>query len=75
MSNETRGLPQTPEQVDEFINGLVFTGEQVAGQDGELLIPLADAIRALTGLRSRPHTAAGVQPSTTGHSHDLPPVG
>ena len=34
MSSETTGdLPQTPEQVEKFINALVFTGEQVAEPD------------------------------------------
>lgn len=45
------------ELVRTYLEAAVAT-DLATEQDGELLIPLADAIRALTGLRSRPDTAA-----------------
>ena len=45
------------ELVRQYLEAAVVT-DRANGEQTELLIPLADAIRALTGLRPRPHTAA-----------------
>ena len=45
------------ELVRQYLEAAVVT-DRANGEQTELLIPLADAIRALTSLRPRPHTAA-----------------
>jgi Arc/MetJ-type ribon-helix-helix transcriptional regulator len=45
------------ELVRQYLQAAVAT-DRADGKQDDLLIPLADAIRALTGLRPRPNTAA-----------------
>jgi hypothetical protein len=55
------------ELVRQYLEAAVAT-DRANGDKAELLIPLADASRCLTGRRPRPHTAAGTPSSHRDHA-------